>query len=171
MATCSYLCKQQRIRRQGGGDPSYYSSRCDIATHCDHVAVRMNCTKRRGVRTQRHNELGSGSALNTPRSCSTLWGRRAWRSERCGAAKLLNNHATLHHKKKTKKRRLHPIYHCWPTAHSSSSSSSMSVCLCRSLSWFLVPASSAKPRSGKLKSERHHPGTANHKDLQNRSLN
>lgn len=45
MATCSYLCKKQRIRRQGSSGPSYYSSRSDIAMHSDHVAVRMNSTR------------------------------------------------------------------------------------------------------------------------------
>jgi hypothetical protein len=60
MATCSYLCKQQRIRRQGSSGSSYYGSRSDIAMHCDCVAAHVKSTDSWCVHTERHNH---GSVL------------------------------------------------------------------------------------------------------------
>jgi hypothetical protein len=47
--SCSYLCKQQRIRRQGSSGASWYTSSSDVAMHCDHVALRSHCTNRRCI--------------------------------------------------------------------------------------------------------------------------
>jgi hypothetical protein len=146
MTTCSYLCKQQRIRRQESSGPSYYSSRSGTATHCDHVAARINSTNRRRVLTERHSDLWIGSELRGLHSCFTLWGRRACRCERRGAAKLLNyHHATLHHHRHTQKSP-HLIYHCWPTAPASRWSPFSTV----HFPWLLMaPYSHVQPRNGR----------------------
>ena len=100
MVTFSYLCKQQRIRRQGYSDPSYCSSKSDIAMNCDQAAVRTNSTRDGAFEQSVTTCWEAKRTEHAGQICLTLCGRRACRSERRGAAELLKNHTTLHHTKK-----------------------------------------------------------------------
>jgi len=99
MVTCSYLCQQQRIRRQGCSDPSYCNSRSDIPMHCDQAAVRTNSTRDGAFEQSVTTFWEAGANCEGAGNFFDYLRGQACRSERRGAAELLNNHTTLHHTK------------------------------------------------------------------------